>query len=729
MKKFWNLFVGLAVLVLATGCVSNDIDYQPGDDTEETEANPFDFSTVSSVNLTVNYAACNPVGPVFFSVYSEYPYEDDSPEAGIDANIKPIYEDYTDASGKFSETVELPAYAKDLYVVTGNFFISDNLMTTTVNNGQASAVASGDESRAASRAMRSSTTGTATNDVSKLYQLTNKVDFRTGDDTGVQICKEWYTPLGTWDSESGRPNYLLDKNDPQNAQFIFTDEEMEGLQETIANALVANQPCREEYRMQADLTLEETSEVTVTMIGSNTCWNSSLGYYYYQGDAPTNLMDVNVIMLFPNTQDGKSSFLKTRKLDQYNGNIGMERGDVVKLMYYPNIGNGGDLSGATSTFPAGTKIGFVIKSNAWGMQKTDPVTGKKYYNGYTGGVKNAEVARQYNVWGCSTDGLSYCPPAAECQEQTKYDDGSMKLVNSNRDSRTAKFAYQNESGQQYAIVSFEDACNDLDYDDVILALKPVSVFATLPTITDKTSVTTGVYAFEDLWPKAGDYDLNDAVIDFKHERTFSKYGSTYKISKETFYLTTYQNYVELRSGLAMAINTKTTPSSIVMKKLSKNAEEPEETTFPYEGYGKCYLLAEDIQAELNTTYIMELYYNNGASQAATAKPFLYRLPEEGKSKRWEVHIPFEAPTSKMDTSLFGTADDLSVPAEDKYYVRSGDYPFAFFLSGVTVENFKNTLLNKDYESTKINVLYPKFLEWSKSKGEKSADWYLYPAVQ
>ena len=77
----------------------------------------------------------------------------------------------------------------------------------------------------------------------------------------------------------------------------------------------------------------------------------------------------------------------------------------------------------------------------------------------------------------------------------------------------------------------------------------------------------------------------------------------------------------------------------------------------------------------------------------------------------------------MITSYFGTEDDLSDPSKGIYYVREGNYPFAFFLSGTTIEPFKNTILLRDNEKKPINVLYPGFIEWSTSKGKNNKNWY------
>lgn len=710
MKKI--LFFAV-IAALVTSCKEKDL-YE-GTPEVDVSSNSFDFSTIQNVNLSVDYSAFKTYGPVFFSVYSENPFEGSEESITLKENISPIFEAFTDKTGKFNEQVVLPAYATDLYVVTGNFFIAETMMNGKVENGQAQMVAQNEGlTNAPRRAARRA--GIPTTSLETLYQLSYMVDVNTGDKTDTQIYKEWVTPLGEWDSESGRPSYLLDES-TADSKLVFTEEEKAGLYQTVSNALVARQTCNEEYRVQADLTVEKESEVAVSFLGSMTCWNNSLGYYYYnEQNKPTGPMDLNIIMLFPNTQDGKW-WRDWNKHPNFYGNIAMERGDAVQLMYYPNIASG-DLSGATPIFPKGTKIGFILKSNGWGMQKTQG--DKKFFNNYNGySGREGKLARQYNVWATTTDGASYCNTEG-------LNPNDCKMQNPNGESRSAKFAYRNEEGQEYAIIGFEDACNDLDYDDVVLALKPADAFSKLPVVEEKKTSTSGVYAYEDLWPSKGDYDMNDVMVEATHEKTYSTVAgsSNYKITQETFYLTTDQNWVTLKSGLALTLDTKQSVSSIVMKKVAPETTDTVPANFEVDG--KTYLLTEDITAELGTTYILEINYVNPFSdlnKTASIKPFIYR-PEA--DKRWEVHIPFEAPTNKMNYNYFGTLDDKSVPEEGKFYVRNSDYPFAFYLEGVTMLNFKETLLKIENEKVKISDLYEYFLPWAVSKGAEHADWYLHP---
>ena len=179
------------------------------------------------------------------------------------SDISPIFEAYTGKDGKFNDAVKLPAYAKQLYVVTGNFFVTDNLITVDVKNGTASAVAQNYAAQAANRAPRRA--GEATQSLDNLYQLSYEVNVTTGDKTDKQIYKEWNTPLGTWDSESGHPNYLMDKA-TADSRLLFTEEETQGLYETVTNALSASKACNPEYLSPADLVLVKDSEVALSVL-------------------------------------------------------------------------------------------------------------------------------------------------------------------------------------------------------------------------------------------------------------------------------------------------------------------------------------------------------------------------------------------------------------------------------------------------------------------------------
>lgn len=675
-------------------------------------ANTFDFSTSQEVDLIVDYSAFNANVPVLFSVYNVNPFVNENKDGEyIDESINPIYVGYTAKNGIFDKTITLPAYARVLHIVTGNFLVGLRRTSVEVFNGEARAIVNNPKATAETRMMtRVAGTGTPTNDITKMKNLY--------EDKGNQIYKPWYTPLGTWDSNSGRPNYLLNKASAKPG-LVFTDDEFDGLYATACSALNSGTTVKENYRAASDMTLNKASEVSITMLGSSTCWNSSLGYYYYTGNPPTNKMDMNIIMIFPNTQDGewpRGSYPNNK----YNGNIGTKRGDAVQLKYYPNIANG-DFSGETTIFPAGTKIGFILKSNGWGC------LGSEY------AVNGSSYAKYKPVWATSTDGLS-----------TSKESGT-KYSNPNGESRTAKFSFDAVNGNKYAIISFEDANDDKDYDDLVFALNPANVFTEVAGVKSRQASTYGVYGYEDKWPQAHDYDMNDALIQVEHVKEFYAHaGANETLVKETFNFITDHNYVTMANSFGVKLNTKAKIATIYVNKAATGtAPDPSTATksesklyywhpnFTFhkqntsDSNGEYYVFFNDAinNDRGKTTYSIEVTYSAAQSDSkASVKAFLCR--KEG-NEYWEVHPPYEAPSPKVKQSYFGTYDDCSDYAKKKnFYTSKEAYPFGFYLDGVKLEQFRSTLLDASKESVRIDEFFPTFVEWSKSNGLKNPDWYL-----
>lgn len=738
MLKLFNYFTKgclcASMILVVASCKDTDEFFSRNEDAAEVrEANEFDFSTSQDVDLIVDYSEFDAKIPVFFSVYSVNPFvNENTTEEYINENIKPIFAGYTEPNGKYDQTITLPAYAKVLHIVTGNFLVGLRRDMTEIVNGEARAIvvnpmAKVEQSRETRAPYHVMGAGSSTNDLSKMGHLYKKGD-------GTQIYKPWVTPLGTWNSNSGRPDYLLDKTNQALIKkgLVFTEEEISGMFGTACDALNSGTNLKENYRAAADLTMIKDAEISITALGSSTCWNSSLGYYYYTGDAPTNKMDLNIIMIFPNTQDGKWPRGKYPNND-YKGNIGTMRGDVVLLMYYPIKADGSlDLNNGTTMFPAGTKIGFILKTNAWGQRGADYA------------VNGSSYASKKNIWAATTDGLSGA-----------YDSG-VKYPNDNGEARSAKFAYTAPNGNEYVVVSFEDACDDKDYDDLMFALNPANAFDfnDVAQIESKRVTVEGVYGFEDKWPEAGDYDMNDLMVNCKHELEYYTHEDGSKLlNKERFYLTTYHNYITLKNGLAVDVQGSNISTIYVNKIL------PGQTKFASENYKmvkskeyyclpeiewsssepRMWYLTDDVTKDENkatgegVTWVIEVTYTKGLSKGnTTIRPFLWRA---GSGGQVEVHLPWTEPTKKADTSLFGKYADKSNPNKKKsngqkmYYVGDGEFPFAFYLEGVSIDAFKSTTLKRENESKRIDAFFPEFLEWSISDGKKNSGWYLKYLIQ
>lgn len=85
---------------------------------------------------------------------------------------------------------------------------------------------------------------------------------------------------------------------------------------------------------------------------------------------------------------------------------------------------------------------------------------------------------------------------------------------------------------------------DENFSDVVITLKsnPVDAITDIPVTNpdeDKTSIDflKGTYAFEDLWPSQGDYDMNDVVVRYNYGSTFDEKNLIYS---ESFTFKTFQ---------------------------------------------------------------------------------------------------------------------------------------------------------------------------------------------
>lgn len=658
-KKLWvTLLAALAVFCLSS-CVDKDV-YQ-GPREEEKEFNDFNFSTVQSgVNLEVSYLNCGVKASVYFELYDEMPVTENEYTYVKRDDVEPLFAAYTDKSGVFKGTVELPGYAKKVYIYTPAFY-AKTLIEADVVSG--SIRATDDVKGGTTRLV----TETDIDNYSYMDRTTDK-----GVPPEYLRDSQWKDWLGTYNpKKNGEISYKYTGS--------LAAKETDGLYEAHTKVINISNVCPEEYRSEADMTINEEAEIVVTFLGQNTCWNSSLGYYYYKvGEKPESLYKANVIMLFPNTQDGSWSRAQG---DAAKKCAGIDPLTAVQLKYYPNIAKGSQ-EGGTTKFPAGYKIGFVLATNAW-SNSIEGYWKSTYYRAAT------------------SNGFS-------------IEDGGWRPY---KTPRTAVYRYGD-----WVMTSFEDNNQDWNFSDVVITLKsnPTGAITDIPKVDPDEPITTttlkGVYAFEDLWPNKGDYDMNDVVVRYDYEKSI---GTDNGIQAETFIFKVFENVANNSNGLAFRLkgNGSIKSSSLAIRKAG---EKEFENVSTLESQDKVFILTDNVKDNMNGEYKVTVEYNSPISQESGIDPFIFKNQANGL--RWEVHLPQTAPTSKVDKSYFGQGDDASDPDKNIYYVRDGSYPFAIYLSGATEKDLSK-LLDRKNESTPIDQLYNGYKGWVESKGSTNKEWY------
>lgn len=236
---------------------------------------------------------------------------------------------------------------------------------------------------------------------------------------------------------------------------------------------------------------------------------------------------------------------------------------------------------------------------------------------------------------------------------------------------------------------------------------------------------TATAAFEDLWPSKGDYDLNDLVIDFRHNVITNANNEVAK----------YEGYYRLRASggaqqIGFNIGLPFDPSNI--EKLDGAKLEG--------GHKNVVLqLFDNSKKELggwNTVmsqpkvdfkeYAITFMVNKGVSmkefgEVSHFDPFIW-MNEVSKGRGYEIHIAGNAPTELADSKLFGYADDDTNLEKGKYYLTKNNLPWGIVIPETFDYCVELSLLGLK-ERPDITQAYLHFAQWAQSSGEIYNDWY------
>jgi LruC domain-containing protein len=507
------------------------------------------------------------------------------------------------------------------------------------------------------------------------------------------VSDGFYTYMGGYNNQ-GVPDYLEPENDPITADFL--DDINNTLPERVR--LDVSHP---EYFFDVydhNLNLVETCDVWVTFITEGAGYKNVLGYYTYEtGNAPQTPDDIESIdVIFPNVS-----------LEGSGG--GLQSGNKVYL----------------GRFNANTTISWALIADGWNGSEVYDKRWTVYSN------KNLNAAAD---------------PDLKQQTVLLYDPGRERLLLGIED------ILRNRSGCDH---DFNDAVfyvtanpiqaidvtdlpivdytgDDRDGDDV------PDNFDDYPDNPEKafdnfffTEGDFGTLAFEDLWPYRGDYDFNDAVIDYNFNQITNGNNALVELNA-TFILRAHGAYFHNGFGIELPVQSAAIESvegtNISSDYISLNANGTEA------GHSKAVVIMwDDSYDVLSPTYTgigantnPEMPFQVPDTMHVTIKlqnpvpmnqtgvppynPFIIVDGQRGV----EVHLPNKAPTALADLSLIGTGHDDSDAASNRYYKTQENLPWAINI----VEKFAYPI-----EKAEIIKAHLKFAEWAESGGSIHPDWY------
>ena len=248
-------------------------------------------------------------------------------------------------------------------------------------------------------------------------------------------------------------------------------------------------------------------------------------------------------------------------------------------------------------------------------------------------------------------------------------------------------------------------------------------------------------AFEDLWPSAGDYDLNDVVVGYSFKIVTNASDNVVDMIG-TFVLRA--SGAGLHNGFGFQL-PNVDPTSVISTTgyqilpssgytLGSNGLETGQTfatiivfddffrfVVPAGGGTGVNTTAGQTPVPYDTITVTMAFMNNGTPGAGGAvsittlnisefNPFIIARMERGR----EIHLPDYEPTNKADPQYFGIEDDDSNPSIDKYYKTAGNLPWALNI----YEEFDYPL-----EEVSVTSAYLKFGDWVQSNGAQFPNWY------
>ncbi len=232
----------------------------------------------------------------------------------------------------------------------------------------------------------------------------------------------------------------------------------------------------------------------------------------------------------------------------------------------------------------------------------------------------------------------------------------------------------------------------------------------------------GTLMFEDRWPNKDDQDFNDAVFAYNAVYITNGVGDTtsLQLTLRTLALGgTYTHGLGLQLPvLAAQVSSITRTVGTTTQTLVPSAQDANLTVHlsadlrEFFGFATGPINAQNtLNYQASPAMIIDLTFAPGTQLPASAAPedlFLFRSDRLAH----EIHRPQYSGTSRMDQTLFGTADDGSSPGRS--FVDQQGLPFALLLPEPSPY---------PAERTTISQLFPTIGEFAASGGTARQDFY------
>ncbi len=632
------------VSVAFSSCLQKDV-YDPansGDKEEEvTLDNYFDFATTKNIQLNIDYGKECP--RAYFEVYAENPlsYVAEGGQIIKKAGVSHIATGFTDIQGRYIKPASFPTAVSEVYIYSPDFGVPTLYKTKVVGSDVSAKITF--ENALDVTPVDSSTRSAQTR--SSLKFITNVIP----------------NVLGTWNVNTGRPNYLDTSkkiNVDATLKSYITTYFPEG-KNNVGTNLVSD---------DADILIKEDANVVVNYFGGDTGAQSVFAYYCYSENASIDEIRQaakHACVIFPNA---------------HKSNLGNYSGVAVNLKYINETGSFPEEE--PERIPAGTKIGFLIWNDGWR------------------GVK-ANGNMFYSTKSLNSDKISHTAIFA-----AKNKAGDRVNVITMEDWKNGENDYND--------VAFVISSNP------IAAIEVPDV----PNPGDRqgTEMYSGVLGFEDNWPEQGDYDLNDVVMKYQSSVDYNIDNKVLNIIDKFTLAWTGANY---KNSFAYEVPFDLSKASKVTVNGSEASSYSGNVITLFKDakaeLGVSNVNAEDMinQNIQEKTYTVSIQFNNPTLDksvvVAPYNPFIKVF-----NSATEVHLTDHKPTTGANNRFPSGADISRGDVDGTYFICKDGFPFAIHVDARLDASILNLDLKK--ENQRIDKTYPKFAEWAKTRDPQIKWW-------
>lgn len=502
----------------------------------------------------------------------------------------------------------------------------------------------------------------------------------------------WSSP--TWYS-SGLPSGLDTTHRSDITSAFLSDVNFafpEGVKVPVSHPEYLQQGAAEE------ILLSDSAEVWLTFLHEGAGYRNSFGYYVLRpGENASSASSLDKRVLFPNAS-----------LRGSGGSL--VAGDKIRL----------------GSFPRGTRIGFFVVADGWNGSRVDTSGAKPVYYSRSALNPEADESKRQHMAMLLHQGTG--------KVAMGFEDLNRSSTDCDNDFNDVMFTV---SWNPFVAVSPDQFVplpgrTDSDKDGIAdnvdeYPADPTRAF----TRWFPAQGSWGTLAFEDLWPRTGDYDFNDMVVRYRVKETRS---SNLSVRDIDYVALPMAAGASLRSGLAVKIGVLASmPESVRVGSGStqrggmfrRNGSTGESVlhltrdflgSFQGESGGLVNTISSNPRLSADTIRARVVFRSAVDLAEPPYDPYLYWSADTTH----EIHLPDKAGTASMKRSLLRTKQDRSDTAKGTWYRDSTRLPWGLNLS----EEWRWPL-----EGTTILAAYPSFANWVKSSGRSDLDWYARPVVE